>query len=119
MIRVLSSQLSAHLNEPVLTAGWLHHFRRLRHICFLILRDSQGLIQVVIEDNDLATCLEKLNHESVQPVEHHRLPTGQRSLVDVIPGRLVPAGWQRLALQPIEQTHGSAFPGMSPDRCLR
>ncbi len=69
MIRVLSSQLSAHLNEPVLTAGWLHHFRRLRHICFLILRDSQGLIQIVIEDNDLATCLEKLNHESVLSVE--------------------------------------------------
>jgi hypothetical protein len=35
---------------PVQLAGWLHRFRQLSQVSFLILRDGKGLAQVVIED---------------------------------------------------------------------
>ena len=50
-------------------AGWLHRLRPLSQVTFLVLRDSQGLAQVVIEDAALAAQLARLPHESVLTVE--------------------------------------------------
>lgn len=63
--RVWSSQLSQHIGERVRVSGWLHRLRQLSSISFLILRDSQGLTQIVIEDAELATELSRLYNESV------------------------------------------------------
>jgi nondiscriminating aspartyl-tRNA synthetase len=65
MERIWSSELAAHTGQRVTIAGWLHRYRHQRHVSFLILRDARGLIQVVIEDRDLAEQLAALNHESV------------------------------------------------------
>ncbi|MBN2304555.1 MAG: aspartate--tRNA(Asn) ligase [Anaerolineae bacterium] len=67
--RIWSTQLTQHVGERVRLAGWLHHLRRLSNVSFLVLRDRQGLVQVVIEDPALADHLEKQYHESVLAIE--------------------------------------------------
>src|SRR6266568_5113281 len=47
-IRVLASDLSAHVGERVCVAGWLHRRRELKSVTFLVVRDRSGLAQVVI-----------------------------------------------------------------------
>jgi nondiscriminating aspartyl-tRNA synthetase len=46
--RVLSSQLSAYVDEPVTLEGWVHRVRDLGGVRFLVLRDREGLAQVVL-----------------------------------------------------------------------
>jgi nondiscriminating aspartyl-tRNA synthetase len=48
MIRVLASEVSAHVGETVQVSGWLHRRRDLKHVTFLILRDRTGLTQAVL-----------------------------------------------------------------------
>ncbi|NUR24315.1 MAG: aspartate--tRNA(Asn) ligase [Catenulispora sp.] len=50
MIRVLASELSAHVGETVQVSGWLHRRRELKHVTFLILRDRTGLTQAVVPE---------------------------------------------------------------------
>src|SRR5690349_2176120 len=69
MQRIWSTQLSQHGGERVRLAGWLHHLRTLSSVSFLVLRDSKGLAQIVIEDANLAEQLARLHHESVLQVE--------------------------------------------------
>ena len=47
-IRVLASDLSAHVGERVCVAGWLHRKRELKSVTFLVIRDRSGLAQVVL-----------------------------------------------------------------------
>lgn len=67
--RIWSTELPQHVGERVRLAGWLHRLRRLSSITFLVLRDSHGLAQIVIEDPAQADHLERLYHESVLEVE--------------------------------------------------
>ena len=46
--RVWSTELACHVGESVTVCGWLHRLRRLSAVAFLILRDGQGLVQVVL-----------------------------------------------------------------------
>ncbi len=48
MQRILSSQLSAHIGQQVVIAGWVHRRRELKSVSFLIVRDRDGLAQVVM-----------------------------------------------------------------------
>jgi len=48
-MRVLSSELPAHVGERVTMAGWLHAKRELGAVTFVILRDRAGLAQIVAE----------------------------------------------------------------------
>ncbi|MGY0236501.1 aspartate--tRNA(Asn) ligase [Longispora urticae] len=48
MQRVLSSQLAAHVGQRVRIAGWTHRRRVLKSVAFLIVRDREGLAQVVV-----------------------------------------------------------------------
>lgn len=52
MQRSLSAQLTEQVGAQVLVKGWLHNFRALGKISFLILRDRDGLVQVVVEDKE-------------------------------------------------------------------
>ncbi len=52
-MRVLSSELSAHVGERVTMAGWLHAKRELGAVSFAVLRDRKGLAQVVVPSNSL------------------------------------------------------------------
>jgi nondiscriminating aspartyl-tRNA synthetase len=50
-------------------AGWLHNVRELRNVTFLILRDGQGLAQVVVSGPEAIAGLAGLNRESVLSIE--------------------------------------------------
>ena len=69
MQRIWTTQLGRHVGERVRLMGWLHRLRRLSGVTFLILRDGQGLAQIVIEDEALAEQLARIYAESVLIVE--------------------------------------------------
>jgi nondiscriminating aspartyl-tRNA synthetase len=50
MERVLTSELAAYAGERVLLKGWLHRQRRLANVAFFVLRDREGLAQVVLSE---------------------------------------------------------------------
>ena len=50
LTRILTAEVSQHVGERVLMAGWLHQLRRMGGVNFLILRDRKGLLQVVLND---------------------------------------------------------------------
>jgi nondiscriminating aspartyl-tRNA synthetase len=77
MQRIWSDELSTHVGEPVLLAGWLHRLRRLSSVSFLILRDGAGLAQVVLEAPDLVECVASLEPETVLQVEGNVVATPQ------------------------------------------
>ena len=62
--RIWTTQVPEHVGKEVRLAGWLHRFRRLSSVSFLILRDARGLAQVVVEDAELAERLARLHHET-------------------------------------------------------
>jgi nondiscriminating aspartyl-tRNA synthetase len=64
-VRVLSSELMAHVDERVRLAGWVHSRRDLGGLSFLVLRDRGGLAQIVSSER-----LELLS-ETVVEVEGH------------------------------------------------
>lgn len=67
--RIWTSQLGQYIGQRVRLCGWLHHLRRLSNVSFLILRDRDGMAQVVIEDEALLTELGEFYHESVLTIE--------------------------------------------------
>jgi nondiscriminating aspartyl-tRNA synthetase len=69
MERIWTNQIQGYIGERVQLSGWLHHFRQLSSVNFLILRDGKGLAQVVIDDPAQVEMLATLNHESVLDVE--------------------------------------------------
>jgi nondiscriminating aspartyl-tRNA synthetase len=69
MERIWTAELGQHIGERVLLAGWLHRLRNLKQLSFLLLRDAQGLAQVVVEDPVLIEQLSQLHNESVLEVE--------------------------------------------------
>ncbi len=69
MERVWTTQIGAHIGERVRIAGWLHRVRQLSNLSFLILRDAQGLAQVVVEDAAMIAQLTDLHAETVLVIE--------------------------------------------------
>jgi nondiscriminating aspartyl-tRNA synthetase len=65
MPRIWSTELSAHAGHEVELAGWLHRFRRLSKVSFLILRDARGLAQVVLSSPEQVAQVAELPPESV------------------------------------------------------
>jgi len=49
MERTLTPEVKAHIGERVRVTGWLHSFRQLGGLNFLIVRDGWGIIQAVAE----------------------------------------------------------------------
>ena len=67
--RSWTTDLAGQIGQRVRLCGWLHRFRQLSNVSFLILRDSKGLAQVVIEDPILVDQLAALYNESVLCIE--------------------------------------------------
>ena len=65
MERIWSTELATRAGTPVELAGWLHRFRQLSRVSFLILRDGRGLAQVVVEEPELVAQLAGLPNETV------------------------------------------------------
>lgn len=68
MQRILSAQLSAHVGETVRIAGWIHRRRLLKSVAFLILRDANGLTQIVVSEKTARAQLETLPEETTVTV---------------------------------------------------
>src|SRR5690242_5631202 len=68
MQRILSTQLRAHVDQTVTIAGWIHRRRLLKSVAFLIVRDAEGLSQVVVSEPETRAQLEELAEESVVEV---------------------------------------------------
>jgi nondiscriminating aspartyl-tRNA synthetase len=67
--RIWTTQLHEHIGRRVRLAGWLHHWRPLGQIAFLILRDGKGLAQAVVQDPELAASLDAVHRESVLTID--------------------------------------------------
>lgn len=65
MERIWSVEIGAHVGERVCLAGWLHRYRQLGQVGFLVLRDGRGTAQVVVETAALAARVAALAAETV------------------------------------------------------
>ena len=68
MQRILSTHLAAYPEQTVTIAGWIHRRRLLKAVAFLIVRDAEGLSQVVVTEPATRAQLEQLSEESVVEV---------------------------------------------------
>jgi nondiscriminating aspartyl-tRNA synthetase len=66
--RTWTVDLEGHIGETVVLKGWLHNFRRLSRVSFVILRDGRGLAQIVLDDPAVIERMEATNRESVLEV---------------------------------------------------
>ncbi|MBD3270119.1 aspartate--tRNA(Asn) ligase [Candidatus Peregrinibacteria bacterium] len=69
MERIYSSELPKNIGKIALLKGWLHLIRNHGSICFLILRDKNGLCQIVIDSDDLKQKIQHLQNGSIIQVE--------------------------------------------------
>lgn len=63
--RVLTSELTLHVDQEVTIRGWINNIRPFGKLSFLILRDRSGFAQVVIENKEEAKRLAALQPGSV------------------------------------------------------
>ncbi len=67
--RILSSQLKEHIGKTVTIQGWLHKKREMGAMTFLVLRDRQGLTQILDEKSEESKKLKGLQIGTVLTVE--------------------------------------------------
>lgn len=60
MKRIMINKLNEYMNKEVNIKGWIHRIRKLKSVTFLIIRDSSGLVQCVLENKILDTSYLKL-----------------------------------------------------------
>lgn len=85
MKRVLSSELSHHLDQQVTLRGWMNNLRPFGKLNFMILRDRAGFSQIVIEDKEEYRKLANLQPGSVLRVTGTPVRSAQAELgVEVI-----------------------------------
>lgn len=80
MHRVLSSELKNHLNETVIVRGWLNNLRAFGKLNFLILRDREGLIQIVINDKEEFQKVKDLQPGAILTIEGKVQESNQKEL---------------------------------------
>ncbi len=66
--RIWSKNLSAYAGQRVKVAGFLHRFRKLGSVSFLILRDARGAVQIVLTNQKQIDEISNLYNESVLEV---------------------------------------------------
>lgn len=81
MKRVLSAELTEHIDKKVAVRGWLHKKRLLGGLTFINLRDRSGLVQILVENKEEVEKLRGLQIGSVlyirgQVVKDDRAPGG-------------------------------------------
>jgi aspartyl-tRNA synthetase len=68
-MRIYSNQIKEKENERVLLKGWVHDFRLIGKLNFIILRDCKGFSQIVVKDEKFKEFLKDLHLEDVIEVE--------------------------------------------------
>ena len=64
-MRILSNELKNHIGQEVTVSGWLHKKREMGNLTFLVLRDRQGLIQVVDDTSEESSKLKGLQNGTI------------------------------------------------------
>lgn len=67
-INLLPQSLHNHIDQIVLVHGWVHSYRKMGGIAFLVLRDGFGTIQVVVDSAQALEVCESLTRESLVTV---------------------------------------------------
>lgn len=80
--RILIKKLPEYIGKEVVIAGWMHRFRNLGKIAFLILRDRSGMIQCVLDQNEIEV-VKNLQVESVLKVIGKVVKTQRDESVEV------------------------------------
>lgn len=60
MKRILAKNIPNFIEKEIKIEGWLYRVRKLKSITFLVIRDRSGLVQCVIENNNIDLSLLKL-----------------------------------------------------------
>jgi nondiscriminating aspartyl-tRNA synthetase len=81
MERTLSAELPGRVGERVMVAGWLHHQRQLANVAFALVRDRDGITQVVVTERSERGRLASMGPETVVEIEgtvvaNDQAPTG-------------------------------------------
>lgn len=85
MKRVLASELSQYVDQPVRLRGWLNNVRAIGKVNFLILRDFTGLSQIVIHDKEEWRKVSNLQPGSVLCITGKAVKSAQADLgVEVV-----------------------------------
>ena len=48
-MRILASEVVSHAGQDVVVSGWVHRIRDLGKVCFVLLRDRSGILQIVFD----------------------------------------------------------------------
>src|SRR3712207_2091781 len=67
--RTWIADLKTQAGDPVRIAGWLHRYRELSHVTFLVIRDRTGLAQVVVEADHVTEEIAALSPETVVAID--------------------------------------------------
>jgi len=67
-ITLLPQSLHEHIGKPVLIHGWVHSYRKMGGIAFLVVRDGFGTVQAVVESAEALAVCESLTRESLVTV---------------------------------------------------
>ncbi len=65
MSLIRTTQVHAHVGARVTVHGWLHNWRQVGKLNFVIVRDGYGITQAVTEDAAAVAALHGLQHETV------------------------------------------------------
>jgi nondiscriminating aspartyl-tRNA synthetase len=80
-VRVLATELTEHVGQTTVIAGWVHRRRQLKSVTFVIIRDRSGLAQVVTNDSAVIEQVAQLPEETVveitgQVIANPQAPNG-------------------------------------------
>lgn len=80
--RIYIKELTQHVGEEATIAGWMHRFRNLGKVAFLVLRDKTGTVQCVI-DADKIDIVKDLQVESVLKITGKVVSTPKGDAVEM------------------------------------
>jgi aspartyl-tRNA synthetase len=68
-MRVYANQVKENEGKRILLKGWVHDFRLIGKINFIVLRDCTGLAQIVVKNENFKEILKNLHQEDVIEIE--------------------------------------------------
>jgi aspartyl-tRNA synthetase len=68
-MRVYANQVNENEGKRILLKGWVHDFRLIGKINFIVLRDCTGLAQIVVKNENFKEILKNLHQEDVIEIE--------------------------------------------------
>ncbi|MFW5719746.1 MAG: aspartate--tRNA(Asn) ligase [Candidatus Dojkabacteria bacterium] len=80
--RVMVNELPAKVGEEVVLGGWMHRFRNLGKVAFVVLRDRTGLVQCVLDDTLIDT-VKDLQVESVLRITGKVVESPKKDSVEI------------------------------------